>query len=73
MEGVKETIVPSDITGVGQAAEIIKWMRNACPDMLPMAPLLEDMTFTGFAESRYTILLRTQTGVRVGYGLGQVA
>lgn len=55
MEGVKETMAAIDITGVGQAAEIIKWMRNACPDMLPMAPLLEDMTFTGFAESRYSM------------------
>lgn len=40
-------------SAVGQAAKVVKWMKDACPDMLPMAPLLGDLMFTGFTESRY--------------------
>lgn len=40
-------------SAVGQAAKVVKWMKDACPDMLSMAPLLGDLMFTGFTESRY--------------------
>ena len=37
---------------VAQAAKVVKWMEDVCPDMLSIAPLLGDMMFTGFKESR---------------------
>ena len=35
-----------------QAAKVVKGMEDVCPDMLSIAPLLGDIMFTGFKESR---------------------
>lgn len=54
MEGMEDvTSEDSDVTGMGQAAEVIKCIRGTCPDVLPMAPLLEDVMFAGFKETRF--------------------
>ena len=37
---------------ITQAAKVVKWMEDVRPDMLSIAPLLGDMMFTGFKESR---------------------
>ena len=37
---------------IAQAAKVVKWMEDVRPDMLSIAPLLGDMMFTGFKESR---------------------
>lgn len=36
----------------GEAAKIVKWMRRFCPEMVPMAPLLQELMFAGFSETR---------------------
>lgn len=51
MEGL-EGMKAEDVSGVGQAAEIIEWMRRECPDMVAVAPLLKELRFTGFSDSR---------------------
>ena len=42
----------NQVKAVGQAAKVVKWMEDVCPDMLSIAPLLGDVMFTGFKESR---------------------
>ena len=37
---------------ITQAAKVVKWMEDVCPDMLSIAPLVEEMMLTGFKESR---------------------
>ncbi|CAN0418259.1 unnamed protein product [Ascophyllum nodosum] len=44
----------NQVKAVGQAAKVVKWMEDVCPDMLSIAPLLGDVMFTGFKESRTT-------------------
>lgn len=51
MEGL-EGMKAEDVSGVGQAADIIEWMRRECPDMVAVAPLLKELRFTGFSDSR---------------------
>lgn len=50
MEGRESN--PDPVNAVGEAAEIVKWMERSCPDMVPMTPLLKELTFSGFSETR---------------------
>lgn len=52
MEGL-EAMSAEDVSGVGQAAKIIAWMRRECPDLVSVAPLLKELRFTGFSDSRF--------------------
>lgn len=52
MEGL-EAMSAEDVSGLGQAAKIIAWMRRECPDMVSVAPLLKELRFTGFSDSRF--------------------
>lgn len=45
------------VSAVGEAAEIVEWIECFCPDMVPMAPLLKELAFSGFSETRYSLLL----------------
>lgn len=74
MEGMEPTMQDDQVRGVGQAVEIISWIQRVCPDMLPMAPLLQDVMFAGFEESRWVrlvlLLARKKIGTKViGYRL----
>lgn len=40
------------VKAIGEAANIVKWMRRFCPEMVPMAPLLQELMFAGFSETR---------------------
>ena len=42
----------NQVKAITQAAKVVKWMEDVCPDMLSNAPLLGNMMFTGFKESR---------------------
>ena len=42
----------NQVKAIAQAAKVVKWMEDVCPDMLSIAPLLGDIMFTGFKESR---------------------
>lgn len=55
MEGMEINVGAKQVKAEGKAAEIIKWMKCACPDMVPMAPLLEEILFAGFEESRFVV------------------
>lgn len=46
----------------GEAAKIIEWMRRSCPDMVPIAPLLKELMFTGFSETRYGCVISAFDG-----------
>eukprot|EP00903_Cladosiphon_okamuranus_P010662 g10080.t1 len=52
MEGMESNADP--VKAVGEAADIVMWMRQFCPEMVPMAPLLQELMFTGFSETRIT-------------------
>lgn len=58
MEGIESNADP--VKAVGEAAMIVKWMRRFCPEMVPMAPLLQELMFAGFSETRC-----------VGWGMGE--
>ena len=47
----------NQVKAIAQAAIVVKWMEDVCPDMLPIIPLVGDMTFTGFKESRFAPVL----------------
>ena len=42
----------NQVKATTQATKVVKWMEDVRPDMLSIAPLLVDMMFTGFKESR---------------------
>ena len=42
----------NQVKATTQATKVVKWMEDVRPDMLPIAPLLGDMMFTGFKEWR---------------------
>lgn len=46
--------IADPVSAVGEAAAILEWMRRSCPDMVPMAPLLQELLFAGFSETRCT-------------------
>lgn len=50
MEAMESNADP--VKAVGEAAKIVKWMRRSCPEMVPMAPLLQELMFAGFSETR---------------------
>ncbi|CAM9220570.1 unnamed protein product [Ectocarpus sp. 4 AP-2014] len=52
MEGMESKGDP--VKAEGEAAKIIEWLRRSCPDMVPIAPLLKELMFTGFSETRMT-------------------
>lgn len=54
MEGmeVAPAVAAKDVRAAGQAALILEWMGRMCPDMVPMAPLLEEIMLAGFEETR---------------------
>ncbi|CAM9169930.1 unnamed protein product, partial [Scytosiphon promiscuus] len=55
MEGMETIADP--VSAVGEAAAILEWMRRSCPDMVPMAPLLQELLFAGFSETRHAAVL----------------
>ena len=42
----------NQVKAITLAAKVVKWMEDVCPDMLSIAPLVGDMMFIGFKESR---------------------
>lgn len=50
MEGKESNTDP--VVAVGEAAGIVRWMETSCPDMVPMTPLLKELAFSGFSETR---------------------
>ena len=42
----------NQVKAIAQAAKVVKWMEDVCPDMLSIALLVGDMMFTGFKDSR---------------------
>ena len=53
LKGMDNPLLESNqVKAIAQAAKVVKWMEDVCPDMLSIAPLLGDIIFTGFKESR---------------------
>ncbi len=50
MEGMESEADP--VKAEGEAAKILGWMQQHCPEMVPMAPLLQELMFVGFSETR---------------------
>ena len=52
LKGMDDPLPESNqVKAITQAAKVVKWMEDVCPDMLSIAPLVGDMMLTGFKES----------------------
>ena len=53
LKGVDNPLPESNqVKAIAEAAKVVKWMEDVCPDMLSIVPLPGDMMYTGFKESR---------------------
>ena len=49
LKGIDNPLPESNqVKAIAQAAIVVKWMEDVCPDMLSIVPLVGDMMFTRF-------------------------